>query len=50
MILILMISQGKTRKNHGIKTNPFHYSLRAGRVSDGQIMHIATGERGVLIP
>ena len=42
MILILMISHG----THGISTekNEFHscsYSLRAGRVIDGQIMHPA---------
>ena len=49
MILILMISHGKTQKAR-IKQESYScsYSLRAGSVSDGQIMHNTTGEHVVL--
>ena len=49
MILILMISHGKTRNTrNNNESHSCSYYLRAGSVSDGQIMHLANGERGML--
>ena len=56
MILILMIyhgthgTHGKNRIKENINHLSYSYSLRAGSVSDGQIMHLAIGEHGVLTP